>query len=531
MYHCFGCGVGGNVLTFVMDYENCTFVEAMEILAKRAGMELPQAEITPGMKAEHDKRQILLNIHRDAAIYYVYALRSPEGKIGYDYLKRRELSDETIKNFGLGYSSQNAKSLYNYLKQKGYADADIKDSGLVTFKENGAYDKFWNRVMYPIMDTNNRVIAFGGRVMGDGEPKYLNSPETKIFDKSRNLYGLNVARRTKEKFFLVCEGYMDVISMHQAGFTNAVASLGTAFTSQHGMIIKRYTDEAILCYDNDGAGRKAILRAVPILKEAGLRIKVLDLSPYKDPDEFMKNLGADEFRKRIQNAKNAFLFQIACMKEEYDFSDPEDKANFFNETAKKIAEFPDEIERNSYTEAVAKVYGIDYHTLKSKVSLIGNQVGIAKKDENEWKPKSTVSSAKPKDFGKKEAEKMVLTFLSEQPEMFGKLKTVLMPNDFSDELMQRVAGSLYRDFEKNVVNIGGIINEYISDERYQEVTAILSSDFMSDAAEEERAKAFNEAVFRIKSDSLDRQIDAATDPSGLMELLHQKQELKLIEII
>ena len=241
MYHCFGCGKGGNVLTFIMEYENYSFPEAMEMLAKRAGIDLPQQEYTPQMKAEADQRTMLLKMHKDAAIFYVSMLRSPQGKPGLDYLKKRELTDETIRSFGLGYAGPHPEALYRYLKSKGYTDSQMKDSGLISIRERGEGDRFWNRVMYPIMDVNNRVIAFGGRVMGDGQPKYLNSPETKIFDKSRNLYGLNVARRTKEKYFLVCEGYMDVISMHQAGFTNAVASLGTAFTSQHGMITVSYT--------------------------------------------------------------------------------------------------------------------------------------------------------------------------------------------------------------------------------------------------------------------------------------------------
>ncbi|MBR6323135.1 MAG: DNA primase, partial [Lachnospiraceae bacterium] len=305
MYHCFGCGVGGNVLTFIMDYENFSFQEAMQMLAERAGIELPKQETTAEMRREADERQILLKIHKDAATFYYRTLKTPQGKPGYDYLKRRGVSDDMIRTFGLGYAGTHPAMLYRYLKEQGYSDRQLKDSGLVSIREKGTGDRFWNRVMFPIMDANNRVIAFGGRVMGDGEPKYLNSPETKIFDKSRNLYGLNIARRTREKYFLVCEGYMDVISMHQAGFTNAVASLGTAFTTQHGMIMKRYTDEVILCYDNDGAGRKAALRAIPILKEAGLRIKVLSLEPYKDPDEFIKNLGSDEFKKRIDAAVNA----------------------------------------------------------------------------------------------------------------------------------------------------------------------------------------------------------------------------------
>lgn len=526
MYHCFGCGAGGNVLTFVMDYENYSFPEAMEMLAKRAGIELPKQEFTPEMRREADQRSTLLQIQKDAAYFYVAMLKSEQGKQGLDYLKKRGLADDTIRSFGLGYAGQHPGALYQYLKKKGYSDSQLKDSGLITIQEKGGRDKFWNRVMFPIMDTNNRVIGFGGRVMGTGEPKYLNSPETKIFDKSRNLYGLNAARKTKEKFLLVCEGYMDVISMHQAGFTNAVASLGTAFTNQHGMILKRYTDEVILCYDNDGAGRKAILRAVPILKEAGLRIKVIDMAPYKDPDEFIKNLGADEFRKRIQNATNAFLFEIACLKDEYDFSDPEDKSNFFNETANRLAGFPDEIERNSYTEAVAKIYGIDYSILKSKVNLIGNQVGLAKKPEESWKPKQTIQSAKTKDFGVREAQKLVLTALTEKPDLYESIRKSLVPEDFTDELLKRVASILFAQLEKNALNPAMIIDQFVRDEQYAEVTAILSSDFMADAEEADKKQAVREAVRRVKENSIDLQVQAAADPMALMELLRQKQELK-----
>ena len=381
-------------------------------------------------------------MHKDAAVFYVYMLKSPEGKIGLDYFKRRELKDETIKSFGLGYSSQRPDALYRYLRSKGYSDSELKESGLVTISERGAKDKFWNRVMFPIMDTNNRVIAFGGRVMGDGEPKYLNSPETKLFDKSRNLYGLNVAKRTKEKYFLVCEGYMDVISMHQAGFTNAVASLGTAFTSQHGMIMKRYTDEVILCYDSDGAGRKAALRAIPILREAGLKIRVLNMSPYKDPDEFMKNLGPEEFKKRIDAAMNAFLFEITTMKESYDFTDPDDKSRFFHETANKLAKFKDEIERNAYTETVSKHFGIDYSVLKKKVDEIGNRQGLTEVADDMWKPKSTVK-IKEKNAGVKEAERLILTMLAEKPGTFSRVSKEIDATDFSDDLMREVAALLF----------------------------------------------------------------------------------------
>lgn len=250
MYYCFGCGAGGNVFTFLMEYENFTFPEAVKALADRAGMELPEVEYSEEAKQQRDLKTAVLEVNKMAAKYYYCLLRAPQGAKANEYLKNRELSDETMRRFGLGYASQYSDELYRYLKQQGVSDALMKESGLMSVNERqGMYDKFWNRVMFPIMDVNGKVIGFGGRVMGDAKPKYLNSPETIVFDKSRNLYGLHIARTARKKYLIVCEGYMDVISLHQAGFTNAVASLGTALTSQHASILKRYTDEVILTYD------------------------------------------------------------------------------------------------------------------------------------------------------------------------------------------------------------------------------------------------------------------------------------------
>ena len=252
MYYCFGCGAGGNVFTFLMEYENFTFGEAMEALADRAGVELPKQEYTSAQRQEADKRARLLEINKEAAKYFYMLLRGERGVRALSYFRKRELSDETMQKFGLGYSDQYSDDLYRYLRKKGYEDDILKESGLVSIDERrGGYDKFWNRAMFPIMDVHNKVIGFGGRVMGDGEPKYLNSPETKIFDKSRNLYGLNFARSTKKPQLLLCEGYMDVIALHQAGFDNAVASLGTALTSGHANLLKRYTKNVYLTYDSD----------------------------------------------------------------------------------------------------------------------------------------------------------------------------------------------------------------------------------------------------------------------------------------
>mgnify|MGYP000199779169 FL=1 len=349
MYYCFGCGAGGNVITFVMEYENYTFVEAVKMLADRAGIALPEVEYSKEARAQADLKNTLLEINRLAANFFYYQLKQPSGKVGYDYFKeKRRLTDDTIRHFGLGYSNKVPDDLYRYMRSKGYNDDILKETGLFFIDERGARDKFWNRVMFPILDVNNRVIGFGGRVMGDGEPKYLNSPETKIFDKSRNLYGLNFARTSRAKYMLVCEGYVDVIAMHQAGFTNAVASLGTAFTSQHAMLLKRYTDQVVLTYDSDGAGVKAALRAIPILKEVGISVKVLNMKPYKDPDEFIRNLGKDEFQKRIDNAVGSFMFEISIIRSQYNMQDPESKTGFYNAIAKKLLEFPEKLERDNY---------------------------------------------------------------------------------------------------------------------------------------------------------------------------------------
>ena len=307
MYYCFGCGAGGNVFTFLMEYENLSFVEAVQLLADRAGVELPKMEYSKEAKERADLKTTLLEINKAAAQYFYVQLKSEQGRIGYEYLKKRELSDETIKAFGLGYSNKYSDDLYRYLRSKGYSEDLIRQAGLIsTDEKHGVYDKFWNRVMFPIMDVNSRVIGFGGRVMGDAKPKYLNSPETPVFDKSRNLYGLNRARSSRKPYFLLCEGYMDVIALHQAGFTNAVASLGTALTPGHASLIKRYVREVYLTYDSDEAGTRAALRGIPILKEAGISAKVIRMDPYKDPDEFIKNLGAEEFERRMRMRETDF---------------------------------------------------------------------------------------------------------------------------------------------------------------------------------------------------------------------------------
>ena len=382
LYHCFGCGAGGDVFAFLMEYENFSFKEAMEQLADRVGMTLPVQELTEKEKRESDYRSMLLEVNREAGKYYYMLLRSRRGAHALEYFRGRQLTDETMQKFGLGYADKYSDDLYRYLKGKGYSDQLLKDAGLITVDEvRGAHDKFWNRAMFPIMNVHNKIIGFGGRVMGEGEPKYLNSPETQIFDKSRNLYGLNLARQSRRPQMLLCEGYMDVIALHQAGFDHAVASLGTAFTSGHASLLKRYAKEVYLTFDSDGAGVKAALRALPILKEAGLNAKVIHMEPYKDPDELIKALGADAYQERIDQAENSFLFEIRILEQNYNMADPQGKTAFYNEAARKLLAFSEELERNNYIEAVARKYQIGFENLRRLVAQVSVQTGLVKKPE------------------------------------------------------------------------------------------------------------------------------------------------------
>ena len=354
MYYCFGCGKGGNVISFVMEYENYSFQEAVKYLADRAGMKLPEPEESPEEKQAQGFRNDVLSCLKSAAVYYYKRLYGPEGKTALAYLKKRGLTDETIKSFGLGFSGKGHAEAVTYLREQGFSDKVIDAAGLCNISEKyGMTDRFFNRVMFPIMDINNKVIGFGGRVMGDGEPKYLNTAETIVFDKSRNMYGLNVARRSRKPYRIVCEGYMDVISMHQAGFTEAVASLGTALTSGHANLLRRYTGDVRLTYDSDNAGQKAAMRAIPICSAYGIKTKIIHMEPYKDPDEFIKALGADEFQKRRDEAENSLFFELEYMKKDRDMSDPEERTEFQNDVAKRLAGIDDELARDNYIGAVA----------------------------------------------------------------------------------------------------------------------------------------------------------------------------------
>lgn len=503
MYKCFGCGVGGNVITFMMEYENYSFPEAMQYLAERAGVELPQKEMTAEQKRQESLRATLLEINTKAARYYYAKLKSPQGKIGYDYLKSRGLSDETILHFGLGYAGQDGDELYRYLRQQGYSDPLLKETGLFKIEERGAYDKFWNRVMFPIMDVSNHVIGFGGRVMGDAKPKYLNSPETRIFDKSRNLFGLNYAKQGKRKNLILCEGYMDVIALHQAGFTNAVASLGTAFTEQQANLMKRYTDEVLLTYDSDGAGRKAALRAIPILRSAGISGKIVYMEPYKDPDEFMKALGAEEFEKRLQDAQNSFFFEVEEAKRQFDMSDPEQKTKYYHEVAKKLLVFTDKVQRDNYLEAVAAKYDIRKEDLRELVIRYSNRLPEGYSEERKTERKR---NQKQEDTGIGYSYRLLLSWLIEDPQLYEPVSQLISPEDFFEENFYTVAAMLYEQLAAGELVPAKIINHFQDVEGQKMAAQMFQTDFQTKMSKEEKEKALNELIVRIKEYSIDYRI-------------------------
>ena len=525
MYYCFGCGAGGNVITFLMEYENQTFPEAVRTLAQRAGIALPEADDSKEARQADSRRAKLLEINKEAAKYFYYQLRTERGSVGMEYLRKRELSDETMNHFGLGYANKYSNDLIQYLKSKGYSEDLIRDAGLCNVDEkHGMYDKFWNRVMCPIQDINHRVIGFGGRVMGDGKPKYLNSPETEIFDKSRNLYGLNFARTSRKGNVILCEGYMDVIAMHQAGFTQAVASLGTAFTSGQASLLRRYANEILLSYDSDGAGVNAALRAIGILKEAGMTGRVINLEPYKDPDEFIKALGGEEFQKRLDHAENSFFFELRQLQKNYDLSDPEQKTAFHREIARKLCTFSEEVERENYIEAVAQKYHISFENLRRLVGTYAAQTGLA---QPVLRPKSGVQKKNTAAEGIKNSQKLLLTWLVEQPQLYRQISKYISPKDFTEGLYEKVADRLFEELEQGNINPASIISMFEEEEDQREAASLFHTRLERLESTAEQEKALHDIVCAVKRNSYERDsAQLGTDVAALNRVIAGKKQLE-----
>ena len=538
MYHCFGCGAGGNVFTFVMQYENMSFTEAVKYLADRAGITLPEVELTETEKREAGRKAELKEVNRLAAAYFHYLLtRTDRGKIGLKYYKEnRCFTDETINKFGLGYADIYADDLYKYLKGKGYSDQIINDAGLVDIDEKrGVHDKFWNRVMVPILDINGKVIAFGGRVLGDAKPKYLNTKETDIFDKSHNIFALNIARRSRRRGMILCEGYMDVISQHQAGFDNAIASLGTAFTLGQASLIKRYTNEVYLAYDSDGAGRAATMKAIGILRSMDMSQRVIDLKPYKDPDEFLKNLGDEAYEERIRDAIPGRMFEVEHLSEIYNMNDPEEKTRFVNETAKLLCGIRDVSERSNYIDAVSRKYIIDRELLKQVVTKYG-MVGISSSSvADEAAQKAQEKEERSREHSKKKdpnqtSEEILLTWYVNRPQLFEKLNGIISTDDFVDEKVHFIAEKIFEQYKnEGEVSPARIINCFTDADEQRIAANIMSNEFNSLSGPEEESKALTDIVKRVKTASIDHRL--RQPGADIISIAREKNGIQKLRII
>lgn len=528
MFYCFGCHKGGSVITFIQEYENATFQEAVEILAARAGIELPQREERPEDQQRRSRKSRMLEMNKLAGTFYYCCLKSPQGQIGMQYFKDRGLTDETIRSFGLGYAGKFSSQLYRYLTDKGFEYELIQAAGLINPGDDrkGITDRFFNRVMFPIMDESNRVIGFGGRVLGDAKPKYLNSPESDIFNKRRNLYGLNVARRSREDFLILCEGYMDVIALHQAGFTNAVASLGTALTAEHARLLRKYTKQVILSYDSDAAGTDAAIRAIPLLREEGIRARILKLSPCKDPDEFIRTFGAEALRERLDQSQNSFLFEIEVLRRAYDMKDPESRTAFQKETARKIARFELSEERENYIEAVAEHFGMRFEGLREMVGrVLSSGVILPDKPDTSIRTRKTATRSDTQLL----SQRRLLTWLTQYPNFYGFLKQYVLPEDYAPGFYREAARMLYDQLENGQLNEAAIIDYFDNSENDEDhvMAAQLFHTTLEHVDRTETLQAMRETIVKVLGGQPDEGMDAPEiSPEDKMRMIQRKLRMK-----
>lgn len=526
MYYCFGCGAGGNIITFMMEKENMSFPEAIQYLAEKAHISLEGIESPEVNQEEQNKKAILLDIHTKAAKYYYYALMAPEYENSLAYFKRRGIPLQTIKKFGLGYAPSKYNVLYKHLKQEGYEDEMLLASGLILRSEEKGvfYDRFSDRVMFPIFNANKKVIAFGGRILGEGNPKYLNSPESKLFDKSHTLYGLHLARVDKHPSYILVEGYMDVIAMHQAGFTQTVASLGTAFTSGHAKLLKRYTNQVVVLYDSDLAGKNATLRAIPILKSEGINVKVLQLQDSKDPDEFLSKHGVEKMSQLIEEAKSDTWFKIVNLQQDYHLELPEQKIKFLQEVSKIIAELSSAIEQSIYTKEISDLYQIDLIALEAEIKKHYNsKLALVPPKTNNFK--------KPDQLGSVNRQLIFLSAVYHYPHVYPYIKEYIDYALFDAGLLQNLAKHIFEALNNNKSIDIGYFNKTYTDINEQKM---ISEVFMNlDERYEQKEtlqKMLTETIKRLNTVQIEQKLKSCTDGSEVLNLLSRKKVLDKLYI-
>ena len=477
IFHCFGCGVGGNVFTFLMKIEGVNFIEALQMLAERAQIQLPALSNNVDSIKEELKEKIY-QINEFTANYYHQKLYLPESKIAQEYIKKRKLSNETLKSFRIGFSGK-FDELYKELIKQGFKEREILESGLVNKNEQGKFiDRYRNRLMFPICDARGKVIAFGGRVLDDSKPKYINSPENVVYSKGRHLFGLNVAKKSDTKKLLIVEGYMDVISLHQRGITNVVAPLGTALTQQQGWLLRKNTEQIILSFDSDGAGQTAINRSIEILQNMGCDIRVLQMEGAKDPDEYIIKYGNARFQALIDKALSIVEFKVKQLRKNLDLENTVDKIKFLNEIAKLIAKIDNSMEREVYIDKIARTYNVSKEAIYAEVNKLSYADNKGQKILEQAKaPKIHLKSVEkevPEAIEKRE-NTILSIVLRGDLSIFQIIKQNILPEDFKSKLNKKIAQKVYEELEKGNSNINAIIDD-LSEEEQSHITMIMAQD-------------------------------------------------------
>ena len=515
IFHCFGCGVGGNVITFVSQIEGLNFVETVQMLAERANIQLPTLQNNGDTQREILKDKVY-KVNEFAAEYYHQNLYKPQAKMAQEYVKKRQLTNETLKSFRIGFSGK-FDELYQELKKQGFQEQEILESGLVNKNERGQYiDRYRNRLMFPICDARGRVIAFGGRVLDDSKPKYINSPENVVYSKGRHLFGLNVAKKGDTKKILIVEGYMDVISLHQRGITNVVASLGTALTEQQGWLLRKNSEQIILSFDSDEAGIKAKLRSIEILQNMGCDLRVLQLEGAKDPDEYILKYGNMRFQNAVDKAFSVVEFKVKILKKELDLDNTNDKIKFLNEIAKLISKVDNTMEREVYIEKIAKEYDISKEAIYAEVNKLTYKNDKSEKILEKAKPVVVHKKEETKEISeaiKKRENTIISILLTGDLSIFEIIKQNIKPEDFQDEINKEIAKKLYEEFEKGNSNINGIIDN-LEQEQQNQITMIMAEDYEIEDLE----KAIEDIIQAYKRDKLNnRKLE-------ILELLDQTSD-------
>lgn len=520
-FHCFGCGVGGDVIGFMMKYNNYSYMDALKFLADRINYVLPEAEMSADIVKKRELKQNLYEIHKIAARFYYEQLMSKNGTHAVEYLDNRQVKLGARRKFGLGYSPIAKGALYEELKNKGFTEDTILKSGLVTKRDNGVfYDKFFNRLMFPIIDVYGNIIGFGGRILGEGQPKYLNSPETEIFNKSRNLYNLNNAKMAKLKEFILVEGYMDAIAIYQAGFHNVVASLGTAFNKDHAKVLKSYANSVILLFDSDEAGVKAVLRAIPVLKNTGLKIKVLQVHDAKDPDEFIKKFGVTEFGELLKNAKNHIIFQAEQLEKKYDLNILDDKIAYSKDIAKLLSSVESSIETDAYLKEVSRVTQIDIASIQNEINRLNNGVQTVRMV-------SKVSQINKN--GVDDARSGLISMLVSNKVYYDLLHTHIEPKEFVEDFYIRTVEYIYSLYSQGKpVNKESVISFFETVEEQSRITKLFVRQV--GYIEGEIEKALNDLVKKVKEAYYDKLISDDYSNPKLPELMELKRNVSKLYI-